>query len=108
MVTYLRDWFKKPYGWEGKIQVESYVKSRGRAVFWMFIIVIILIAVLELDKQFNISGFLEYSANLSIVKKDEVNERTLLNISGFLEYSANLSMVKKDEVNERTLLSITK
>lgn len=81
MKTYLRDWFKKPYGWEGKIKVESYVKSRGRVVFWIFILVIILIAVLELDKQFNISRFLEYPTNLSIVKKDEVNERTLLNIT---------------------------
>ena len=58
MKKYLRDWFKKPYGGEGKRQVESYVKSRVRAVFWMFILVVLLIVVLELDKQFNISGFL--------------------------------------------------
>ena len=58
MITYLRYWFKKPYGGEGKRQVESYVKSRVRAVFWMFILVVLLIVVVGLEAEFNISGIL--------------------------------------------------
>ena len=58
MMLNLKDWFFKSYKGEGKRQVERYVKSRVRAVFWMFILLVLLIVVLALDKQFNISGLL--------------------------------------------------
>ena len=47
----------KSYKGEGKRQVESYIKSRFRALFWMFILVVLLIVVAVLEEQFNISGF---------------------------------------------------
>tara|TARA_Y100000588_G_scaffold28536_1_gene27903 strand:- start:306 stop:527 length:222 start_codon:yes stop_codon:yes gene_type:complete len=58
MLLNLKQWFFKSYKGEGKKQVERYVKSRIRAVFWMFILLVLLIVVLALDKQFNISGLL--------------------------------------------------
>ena len=58
MTQSLKDWFKKPYDENAKNQVENYIKNRFRAVFWMFIFVVILIVVLALDKQFNISKLL--------------------------------------------------
>ena len=58
MMQNLKDWFKKPYEGEGKRQVEIYIKTRFRALFWMFLLVVLLIIVGLLEEQFNISGFL--------------------------------------------------
>ena len=58
MTQSLKDWFKKPYDENAKNIVGNYIKNRLRVLFWMFIFVVILIVVLALDKQFNISGFL--------------------------------------------------
>ena len=58
MTQSLKDWFKKPYDENAKNIVGNYIKNRLRVLFWMFIFVVILIVVLALDKQFNISGLL--------------------------------------------------
>ena len=58
MTQSLKDWFKKPYDENAKNIVGNYIKNRLRVLFWMFIFVIILIVVLALDKQFNISKLL--------------------------------------------------
>ena len=58
MIQSLKDWFKKPYDENAKNIVGNYIKNRLRVLFWMFIFVVILIVVLALDKQFNISKLL--------------------------------------------------
>ena len=58
MIRSLKDWFKKPYDENAKNIVGNYIKNRLRVLFWMFIFVIVLIFVSELDKRYNISGFL--------------------------------------------------
>ena len=58
MTQSLKDWFKKPYDENVKNIVGNYIKNRLRVLFWMFIFVVILIVVLALDKQFNISKLL--------------------------------------------------
>ena len=58
MLQSLKDWFKKPYDENAKNIVGNYIKNRLRVLFWMFIFVVILIVVLALDKQFNISKLL--------------------------------------------------
>jgi uncharacterized BrkB/YihY/UPF0761 family membrane protein len=58
MTQSLKDWFKKPYDENAKNIVGNYIKNRLRVLFWMFIFVVILIVVLALDKQFNISKLL--------------------------------------------------
>ena len=58
MMQNLKDWFKKPYDENAKNQVENYIKNRFRAVFWMFIFVVVLAVVLLLDEHYNISEFL--------------------------------------------------
>ena len=58
MTQSLKDWFKKPYDENAKNIVGNYIKNRLMVLFWMFIFVVILIVVLALDKQFNISKLL--------------------------------------------------
>ena len=58
MTQSFKDWFKKPYDENAKNIVGNYIKNRLRVLFWMFIFVVILIVVLALDKQFNISKLL--------------------------------------------------
>ena len=58
MTQSLKDWFKKPYDENAKNIVGNYIKNRLRVLFWMFIFEVILIVVLALDKQFNISKLL--------------------------------------------------
>ena len=56
MVHSLKDWFKKPYDENVKNIVGNYIKNRLRVLFGMFIFIVLLIVILTLDKQFNISG----------------------------------------------------
>ena len=58
MIQDLKDWFKKPYDENAKNIVGNYIKNRLRVLFWMFILVVLLIVVLALDKHFNISELL--------------------------------------------------
>ena len=58
IIKYLKDCFNKPYDENTKNIVGDYAKSRFRMLFWMFILLVLLIIILELDKQFNISGLL--------------------------------------------------
>ena len=58
MIQYLKDWVKKPYDENAKKIVRDFTIRRLRVMFWMFIFVVLLIIVAELDKRFNISEFL--------------------------------------------------
>ena len=58
MIQYIKDWFKRPFDENAKNYARDYAKNRLRVIFSMFIIVVLLIIVLELDKKFNISEFL--------------------------------------------------
>ena len=55
MIQYLKDGVKKPYGKNAKKIVKDFTIRRLRVMFWMFIFVVLLIIVAELDKRFNIS-----------------------------------------------------
>ena len=55
MIQYLKDWVKKPYDENAKKIVRDFTIRRLRVMFWMFIFVVLLIIVAELDKRFNIS-----------------------------------------------------
>ena len=58
MIQYLKDWVNKPYDENAKKIVRDFTIRRLRVMFWIFIFVILLIIVAELDKRFNISEFL--------------------------------------------------
>ena len=55
MIQYLKDWVKKPYDENAKKTLRDFTIRRLRVLFWMFIFVVLLIIVAELDKRFNIS-----------------------------------------------------
>ena len=58
MIQYLKDWVKKPYDENAKKTLRDFTIRRLRVLFWMFIFVVLLIIVAELDKRFNLSEFL--------------------------------------------------
>ena len=55
MIQYLKDWVNKPYDENAKKIVRDFTIRRLRVMFWMFIFVVLLIIVAELDKRFNLS-----------------------------------------------------
>ena len=55
MIQYLKDGVKKAYGKNAKKIVKDFTIRRLRVMFWMFIFVVLLIIVAELDKRFNLS-----------------------------------------------------
>ena len=73
MIQSVKEWFKKPYDENAKKIVRDYTKRRFRVVFWMFILVVLLIIVAELDKRFNISKFLGIPCE-SIYTEDKCNK----------------------------------
>ena len=73
MIQSLKDWFKKPYDENAKNIVGNYINNRLRVLFWMFIFVVLLIIVAELDKRFNISKFLGIPCE-SIYSEEKCNK----------------------------------
>ena len=57
MIQYLKDWVNKPYDENAKKIVRDFTIRILRVMFWIFIFVILLIIVAELDKIINISEF---------------------------------------------------